>query len=91
MAFDHPEDYQAIKANLIDVLRNPQYVGQDAKHGSNFYLVRHVPVSDEREYVLIAIGLEMTQYGTYSVKSAYSISQRDVDSRRLNGALKVLY
>jgi hypothetical protein len=91
MALDHPDDYQAIKASLIDILRDPQYAGQDARHGRNFYLVRYVPVTDVREYALIAIGLEMSPFGTYSVRSAYAISQNDVDSRRLNGVLKQIY
>jgi len=33
----------------------------------------------------------MSSHGTYNVKSAYTIKQQDVDSRRLRGALKVLF
>ena len=91
IADDHPYDYPIIMANIIDILRSPAYAGQDAKNGSGFYLVKRVrPVAD-REFVLIAIGLELSPHGNYNVKSAYTIKQRDVDSRRINGALKKLY
>jgi len=89
IANDHPEDYPVIFANLIDILRSPTYAGQDPRHGSSFYLVKQIESGGD--FVLVAIGLEPSGFGTYNVKSAYSIRQHDVDSRRLKGALKVLY
>lgn len=91
IAEDHPEDYPVIKANIIDILRSPTYAGQDAQNPNGFYLVKRIeqPVQG-REFALIAISLEVSQFGTYNVKSAYTIKQQDVDSRRLKGALKVL-
>lgn len=92
IADDHPADYPVIMAHLIDILRSPTYAGQDAHSGSGFYLVRKVePGVDGREFALVAIALELNQFGTYNVKSAYTIKQTDVDSRRLKGALKPLY
>ena len=91
IADDHPEDYPIIMANIIDILRSPSYAGQDAQHGDGFYLVKRVQAPGDREFALVAISMEITTHGTYNVKSAYIIKQNDVDSRRLKGALKVLY
>lgn len=91
IADDHPDDYPIIMANIIDILRSPSYAGQDAQNGEGFYLVKRVEAVADREFALVAIGLEITEHGTYNVKSAYIIKQIDVDSRRLKGALKVLY
>lgn len=91
IADDHPDDYSVILANIIDILRAPTYAGQDAKNGNGFYLVKRVEPVADREFALIAISLEMSDHGTYNVKSAYTIKQQDIDSRRINGALKMLY
>jgi hypothetical protein len=92
IAEDHPDDYPVIMANLIDVLRSPTYAGQDARHGGAFYLVKLVePGVGDRDFALVVIALEVSQHGTYNVRSAYTIKQSDVDSRRLNGSLKVLF
>jgi hypothetical protein len=92
IADDHPDDYPVIMANLIDILRSPTYAGQDAHNGNGFYLVKKVETGvKDREFVLVAIALELSQHGTYNVKSAYTIKQADIDSRRLKGALKVLF
>lgn len=92
IADDHPDDYQVIMANIVDILRSPTYAGQDAHNGKGFYLVRRIEaVVAGREFALVAIALELSQHGTYNVKSAYTIKQQDVDSRRLKGALKSLY
>ena len=90
MAFDHPNDYPIIIANIVDIIREPSMVGQDPKHGKNFYLVKKVPDNDGKNFSLVAIGLEISKFGTYNVKSAYIISQSDVTNRRLKGALKLL-
>lgn len=90
IAEDHPDDYALVKANIIDIITSPTYVGQDPKHGGNFYLVRRVGGNDEVP-VLIAIGLEMTAHGTYSIRTAYSISEDDVNARRLRGSLHFLH
>ena len=92
IADGHPDDYPVIMANLIDILRSPTYAGQDAHNGNGFYLVKRIAVgSIDREFALVAIALELSQHGTYNVKSAYTIKQADVDSRRLKGVLKRLY
>ena len=92
IANDHPEDYPVVIANIVDILRSPTYAGQDPHAGSGFYLVKRVdPGVASRDFALVAIALELSQHGTYNVKSAYLIKQQDVDSRRIKGALKVLY
>ena len=89
IALDHPDDYVAIKANIVDIVTAPTYVGQDPKHGSNFYLVRRVP-QQGTDAVLIAIGFELNSHGTYNVRTAYAISEKDIASRRLRGSLHAL-
>lgn len=92
IADDHPDDYQVVMANIIEILRSPTYAGQDAHNPKGFYLVRRIELPVQgREFALVAIALELSDHGTYNVKSAYTIKQQDVDSRRLKGALKVLF
>lgn len=90
IALDHPDDYAAVRANIVEIIRSPTWAGQDPRHGRNFYLVRRVPVRDGLEPILIAIGLEPSDHGTYSVRTAYAISERDVLNRRLRGSLHIL-
>ena len=90
IAVDHADDYAAVKANIIDIITAPTWVGQDPKHAENFYLVRRVP-QQGKEAVLIAIGLEPNEYGTYNVRTAYAISEDDILARRLRGSLHALY
>lgn len=90
IALDHPGDYDLIISNIVDIIRNPTWVGQDPKHGENFYLVKSIPTDDGRELALIAIGLTLSAHGTYSVRSGYSIDQTDLDSRRAKGSVKML-
>lgn len=90
IALDHPDDYAAVKANIIDIITNPTWVGQDPRHGDNFYLVRRTP-QEGADAVLIAIGLEVNEFGTYNVRTAYAIGEEDILTRRLRGSLHPLY
>jgi phage-Barnase-EndoU-ColicinE5/D-RelE like nuclease3 len=90
MALDHPNDYDAIKSNIIDIIRSPTYAGQDPKQGENFYLVSRVERINGLEPLLIAIGLEQSVHGTYNVKTGYAINENDVATRRLRGSLHQL-
>lgn len=92
IANDHPDDYPVIMANIIDILRSPTYAGQDPHHGRGFYLVKRIePGVAGRDFALVAIALEPSEHGTYNVKSAYTIKHEQVESRRSNGALKILF
>lgn len=87
IATDHPDDYDLIIANIVDIIRSPTWIGQDPAHGGNFYVVKRLLIgSSDPEFALVAIGLEVSAHGTYNVRSAYGISQEDVDRRRLNGS-----
>lgn len=88
IATDHPDAYNLVMANFIDIVRAPTFVGQDPKHGKNFYLVKRIIIADETGFALVAIGFERSAHGTYNVRSAYLIDQDDVDRRRLRGSLK---
>jgi phage-Barnase-EndoU-ColicinE5/D-RelE like nuclease3 len=90
IANDHPNDYPIIMANFVEIIRSPTMVGQDPKHGENFYLVKRIPVGDQSNFILVAIGLTLSQHGTFNVRTAYRLSQADIDSRRLRGSLKSL-
>jgi hypothetical protein len=90
IANDHPEDYPIVKAHMIDIIREPTLVGQDPAHGRNFYLVKRIVDDEGKEFGMIALGLEVSSFGTYNVRSAYRISQEDVNGRRLRGSLKSL-
>jgi hypothetical protein len=65
-------------------------VGQDPAHGRNFYLVKRIMDEQGKEFAMIALGLELSRFGTYNVRSAYRISQESVTTRRLRGSLKLL-
>lgn len=88
--YDHPDDYDLIISNIVDIFRNPTWAGQDPKHGSNFYIVQRIPAGADPDFALVAMGLELSKFGTYSVKSAYAIKRSDVDSRILRGSLIAL-
>lgn len=90
IAVDHPADYPAVKANIVDIITSPTWAGQDPKHNRNFYLVRRV-IQEDTDAILIALGLEPSIHGTYNVRTAYAISEYDVLSRRLRGSLHPLY
>lgn len=91
IALDHPEDYEAVKANIIEIIRSPTWAGQDPKQSENFYLVRRVDQGAGKDALLIAIGLERSEHGTYNVRTGYSISDEDILTRRLRGSLHALY
>jgi hypothetical protein len=91
IALDHAADYDAVKANIIEIIRSPTWVGQDPKQANNFYLVRRVERPGGIEPLLIAIGLEPSVHGTYNVRTGYAISEEDVLTRRLRGSLHALY
>lgn len=88
MAIDHPEDYPVIMAALETIVAHPLYVGQDPKHGRNFYLVRPIG-GGANPYALVSIGLEPNKHGGYNVRTAYTISQETVDKRRAARRLHV--
>lgn len=90
IALDHADDYAAVKASIIDIVTAPTWVGQDPKHGTNFYLVRRVP-QQSQDAVMVVIGLEPSAHGTYNVRTAYAISEDDILTRRLRGSLHALY
>lgn len=90
IAVDHPEDYPFIMAALVEIVTGPLYVGQDPKHGQNFYLVKGLPANAPNPHGLVAIGLEVNRYGDYNVRTAYSINQETVNQRRTAKRLHML-
>ena len=82
IALDHPADYPFIMAVLPEIVASPLYIGQDPKHGENFYVVRPMPAGAPNPHALVSIGLEPDGAGSYRVKTAYTISQETVTARR---------
>ena len=82
IARDHPDDYAFMIAAIFEIVGGPLYVGQDPKHHRNFYVVRALPAQAPTPHGLVAIGFELNRRGEYSVKSAYSIDQADLNARR---------
>ena len=87
IARDHAADYALIMDNFAEIVRSPTFAGQDPKHGENFYVVKRIAGQSNNEHVLVAIGLTVSQFGTYNVRTAYRIKQEDVDRRRLRKSL----
>lgn len=81
IAEDHPEDYEACMAALPLAIANPTFVGQAPKHQRNFEIVRRVARPDGQA-VLVAIGLELNEFGNYAIKSSYLIKAETVNNRR---------
>jgi hypothetical protein len=82
IAQDHPDIYDEIIAAIFEIVTAPLYVGQDPRHGENFYVVRRLPESAARPFGLVAIGFEKGPSGVYNVRTAYGINQDTVDKRR---------
>src|SRR6187402_2258827 len=79
IAEDHADIYADIIAAIFEIVTAPLYVGQDPKHGDNFYVVRRLPQGASQTFGLIAIGLEVGPSGPYNVRTAYGINQDTVD------------
>lgn len=82
IAEDHPDDYPFVVQAIFEIVAGPLYVGQDPKHHRNFYFVKSLPDGAPNPQGLVSIGFEPNKFGGYNVRTAYSISQSDVDARR---------
>ncbi|HEX7873038.1 MAG TPA: hypothetical protein VF475_09015 [Sphingobium sp.] len=90
IAKDHPEDYPFIMAAIVEIVTGPLYVGQDPKHGGNFYVVKALAADAPNPHGLVALGFEVNKFGSYNVRTAYSINQDTVTQRRQANRLHVL-
>ncbi|WP_323761138.1 hypothetical protein [Maricaulis sp.] len=88
IALDHPNDYLTVLPNLSRVIEDPAYVGQKPGQADNFYLFRKI--HDKDRAVLIAIGIRRNRYGTYNLRSAYAISDANIQRYRMAGHLRIL-
>jgi hypothetical protein len=87
IADKHPDDYEVVLANLQQTIAAPTYLGQAPHHADNIELIRRVRLGDRASYVLVAIGLEPDERGSYRVRSGYLISHDTVEDRRRSGRL----
>lgn len=87
IAEDHPDVYQDCIAALPQAVAAPTFIGQAPHQGRNFEMVKRVVRPDGRS-VLVAVGLQPDDDGTYRVKSCYLISADTVDARRQARTLK---
>jgi hypothetical protein len=88
IAEDHPEDYPTCRLALPQAIADPTLIGQAPRHGRNFELIRRVQDGQGRA-ILVAIGLEPDDAGSYRVRSCYLISRNKVEARRQAGFLRV--
>ena len=87
IAEDHPDVYQDCIAALPQAVAAPTFIGQAPHQGRNFEMVKRLVRPDGRS-VLVAVGLQPDDDGTYRVKSCYLISADTVDARRRAHTLK---
>ncbi len=80
IAKDHPEDYKKYFQYLESAIAKPTFIGQAAHHLAGFEIVYRVPV--DSVYILIAIAISRNIYGTYNIKSMYSMKDRAVKNRQ---------
>lgn len=88
IATDHPDDYKNVIPNLSLVIEDPNYVGQKPGNPGNFYLVRKI--RGQTGAILVAIGIELNKHGTYNLRSAYTISEDDIQRYRAAGHLWIV-
>ncbi|MBI1263770.1 MAG: hypothetical protein GC187_03435 [Alphaproteobacteria bacterium] len=88
IALDHPDDYPRIIDRLGEVISRPAYVGQKPGISDNFYVVRNL--RDVSSPILVAVGIELSTFGSYNLRSAYCISKEDVDRYRQSGHLFIV-
>ena len=89
MAHRHPEDYKVCYEALETALSAPTYIGQDTRHRDNFFIIKRVLVEAQHSNVLVSIGLERDDKGSYRIKSSYIIKPADVERRRQKRTLFV--
>jgi hypothetical protein len=77
IAQDHPEDYEFCLRYMAQAIENPTYVGQSPWQIRNFELVKCI----EDYNVLIAIGIEPNEHGSYNIRSSYRITYEKVRRR----------
>lgn len=87
IAEDHAEDYEVVLENIEATITTPTFLGQAPHHARNIELVRRVRLEGRLGYVLVAVGLEPDDHGSYRVCSAYLIKPDQVESRRLKRRL----
>lgn len=73
MKSSHPKDYAKYSSNIIDILKNPDYVAINPKDGSIEY-VKEFKINDE--YVKVAV--RVSGKGTYYARSMYILNKNRV-------------
>jgi hypothetical protein len=84
----HPADYPKCFPHLARVIANPLYIGDDYRNPGYIELISAIP-GPPPEFMLVAVNLELNEYGQYEVASFYLISEKKIASRRGKGYLKV--
>lgn len=90
IARDHSADYATVMLHLRATIAEPTFVEQAPKRreNANVALVRRVPLTGGRGYVLLAVGLEPDERGRYRVRTGYLIREDVVTARRAKGYMR---
>jgi hypothetical protein len=83
----HPVDYPLCLPHLAAIISDPLYIGDDEANVGKVELISRVPAIGD--FVLVAINLELDEYGRYHVASFYIVSEKKINGRRAKGFLKV--
>lgn len=81
IAEKHGDEYEAVMAAVREIVASPFYVGQDPKHGRNFYIVKKITGANFPNG-LLSISLKANKHGGYNCRTCYSISDEDLADRR---------
>lgn len=82
----HPSDFAVCLANIHDIVRAPEWVGQNPRDQEGFTLVRSALAG--RAIILVAIKMKRDPDGRYVVASTYRLTRHDVKTRVDKGFLK---
>ncbi len=82
----HPADFAVCLANIRDIVRAPEWVGQNPRDREGFTLVRSALAG--KAIILVAIKMKRDPDGRYVVASTYRLTRHDVETRVEKGFLK---
>jgi hypothetical protein len=87
IAEDHPDDYPVCMEWLRVAIAKPAFAGRAPHRRENSEVVRRIARPDGKA-VLVAIGLQVDDFGDYRVRTSYRITAQTVDERRRKGRLR---
>ena len=81
----HPEDYEKYHSRLSEIIKQPDFIGDDFKNKGKIELIGRI---DQEESLLIAVSISQDKNGNYHIHSFYVISEKKIQNRLANRHLK---